>query len=191
MHRKFQIYRFPLFQRGGSVTRHKISVKNLRKKPNLINNFSLKKTGNTFFSFVYIYKGREFKHLKFSVHVYYYFELVISFFSRTLQWRLDLGVARLVFFLWNSLFRCIRPFCITAHKLKSFRVPHTWQFQFFVPYITLFFVYLTLGLCWYLWQWKYSGVCWMLSPMERGQHLLFSRPHQSQPRQSLRLWGSF
>ena len=43
------------------------------------------------------------------------------------------------FFLWNSLFRCIRPFCITAHKLKSFRVPHTWQFQFFVPYITYFF----------------------------------------------------
>ena len=33
--------------------------------------------GNTSFSL----KKREFKHLKFSVHVYYYFEPVISFFS--------------------------------------------------------------------------------------------------------------
>ena len=48
---------------------------------NSIYDLNLKKTGNTFFSFVYIYKGREFKHLKFSVHVYYYFEPVISFFS--------------------------------------------------------------------------------------------------------------
>ena len=78
MHRKFQIFGFPLFQRGGSVTRPKISVKNLRKKPNLINNLSLKKTGNTFFSFVYVHKGREFKHLKFSVHLQYYMESLTS-----------------------------------------------------------------------------------------------------------------
>ena len=84
MHRKFQIFGFPLFQRGGSVTRPKISVKNLRKKPNLINNLSLKKTGNTFFSFVYVQKEQEFKHLKFSVHLYYWREFLTQFLSSTL-----------------------------------------------------------------------------------------------------------
>ena len=48
MHRKFQMFGFPLFQRGRSVTRPKISVKNLRKKPNLINDLTLKKLGTLF-----------------------------------------------------------------------------------------------------------------------------------------------
>ena len=60
----------------------KISGKICQKKPNLINDLKLKKTGNTFFSFVYIYKGREFKHLKFSVHVYYCRESLTQLLSR-------------------------------------------------------------------------------------------------------------
>ena len=59
------MFEFPLFPRGRSVAPHKISKKKFNKKPNLIIHFTLKNTGNTFFSIVYIYKGREFKHLKF------------------------------------------------------------------------------------------------------------------------------
>ena len=73
----------PAFLKRKKCYQAKILDKICQKKPNLIYDLNLKKTGNTFFSFVYIYKGREFKHLKFSVHVYYYFEPVISFFSRS------------------------------------------------------------------------------------------------------------
>ena len=69
MHRKFQMFEFPLFPRGRNVTKPKISDKNLTKKPKVINDLILKKTGNTFFPFVYFNKEREFKHLKFSVHI--------------------------------------------------------------------------------------------------------------------------
>ena len=36
MHRKFQMFEFPLFPRGRSVTRPKITNKNLTKKPKVI-----------------------------------------------------------------------------------------------------------------------------------------------------------
>ena len=54
LHKKFQMFEFPLFPRGRSVTRPKISNKNLTKKPKVINNLILKKTGNTFFPFVFL-----------------------------------------------------------------------------------------------------------------------------------------
>ena len=45
------------------------------------------------------------------------------------------------------------------------------------------------GLCRHQRKWKHSGISGMHSPMEGGQHLLLFGPHQSAPREPLRLWG--
>ena len=45
------------------------------------------------------------------------------------------------------------------------------------------------GLCRHQRKWKHSWISGMHSPMEGGQHLLLFGPHQSAPREPLRLWG--
>ena len=61
----------PALSKGEKCYQAKSLWQKFKKKAKFDKWFDFEKTGNTFYSFVYVHKEREYKHLKFFVHLYY------------------------------------------------------------------------------------------------------------------------